>query len=223
MPAYVPFIDRTYFQAELEIGQVDSDTVNQELMIYIRKYEFEFLSKLMGRSLFEAWFNGMKETTPADEWKRIAYGDSFLLDQSKVVTATGVDELGRVYRIPRFDFKDGMNVTYRGLLKNVEVDNPFDASYAGFGASSPIAKYIYFFWNRFHQSNSGGTGETVPQVHNGTIISNNQKMIWAWNEMCREVFEFYLMLDQYKEEYPEFDLPAAERFCPKQINEFNFL
>lgn len=223
MALYAPLINSTYFSGELTIGQVEQQQVSAELLFYIRKHEYDILSLLMGPALYAAFYAGIKVATPDDRWKKMAYGIAFILDVTKVKTGYKADALGNYKRIPRYQYRDKMNVIYRGLLKRADGDPSVELSHDGYGASSPLAKYIYYWWMRAHVTASGGATESAQLVHNGTAVINNQKMIRAWNEHCVEVFEFYLFLDMYITDYPEFNLEPNERYNPGPMNEFNFL
>jgi len=100
----------------------------------------------MGLPLYEAFYAGMKGASPAQEWLDMAYGKAFLLDASLVKTGSGYDTMGCVHYILREPYFDKMQVNYRGLLKRM--DDTSDASLlnSGYGAISPIAKYIYYYF-----------------------------------------------------------------------------
>lgn len=223
MALYDPLIDRTYFTGDLQIGQVADDAVNEELMYYVRRFEYEFMNKLMGASLHEAFYTAMQQADPAQKWKDMAYEKTFTLDAAKVKTATRINQLNGYECIPRFEYTNKMNVVYKGLVRRKESNTATDFAYDGYGAFSPIAKYVYYWWMRGHATVTGGTGESIQQTHNGIMVNNNAKMVRAWNAMCREVFEFYLFIDMYADNYPEFTLEPVARFNPAPINEFNFL
>lgn len=223
MPLYETLLDRTYFTGEYNIGQVDLLAVEDELKLFIRKYEYDFLVKLMGLPLYEAFYAGMKGTTPAQKWLDMAYGKFFLLDASLVKTGSRVDLLGRILCIPGEPYYDKMPVNYRGLLKRMDDTDDESILNSGYGAISPIAKFIYYYWMKSHASFSGGAGESIPDVHNAAVITNSQKMCRAWNEMCKEVITFYHFLDMNIADYGEFNLEPDGRFAPVPINTFNFL
>lgn len=218
---YEPLIDRTYFTAELNIGQVDQPSVEEELKEYIRKYEHEFLTKVMGKELYLAFYQGMQGQIVADRWKTMAYGSSFILDASKVKTGVTVTGTGQLRTIPYFRYYDKMNVDYRGFLKRANSNTATDFVNDGYGASSPISRYVYYWYMRYRITLTGGAGESNQQVHNGQAVNNNQKMVWAWNQMCEEVFHFYLFVDMNRALYPEYVQEPDNRFCPVPINEFN--
>ena len=221
MALYEPFIDRTYFTGMWNIGQVDQPNVEEELKLFIRKYEYDFLTNLMGKALYEAFYSGMQGSSIADKWQKMAYGISFKLDANKVKTGVAVTGTGQLRTIPYFRYFDKMNVNYRGLIKRANSDSSTDFVNDGYGASSPISKYVYYWFMRSKSTVTGGAGESVQNVHNGQAVSNHQKMVWAWNEMCEAVFHFYLFLDQNAELYTEYDQDTNSRFNPVPINEFN--
>lgn len=226
MALYTPLIDKSYFTGELTIGQVEKAEVQAELLPYCRKYEYDFMLALMGEALYNAFYtgiNGVADALIVQKWSRMAFGYSFVLDSSLVKTGSQGNSFGRYVRIPRFQYYDKMNVNYRGLLKRSSATATTNKLNDAYGGSSPIAKYIYYWWNRAHVTASGGATESAQLVHNGQAVINNQKMVRAWNEMCAEVFEFYLFLDMNITDYPEFDLDVNARYNPAPINDFNFL
>jgi len=223
MALYEPFIDRTYFIGPITIGQVDQQAVEDELNLFIRKHEYEFLVQLLGLPLYKSFYEGMQGNAVDERWKAMAYGSFFLLDVNTVKTGYKRNSMGGSYCIPVGEYYDQMPVSYKGLVKRPDGDENTDFLSAGYGAESPIAKYVYYYWMMSHASVSGGTGESIQQVQNGQAITNNRKMINAWNEMCNEVETFYFFLDMHIADYPEFNLIPDARFSPLPINEFNLL
>jgi hypothetical protein len=224
MPLYIPLIDKTYFEGEYSIGQIGTVVAAQdELMKYLRKHEYDFLIQLMGLPFYTAFYAGIKAGTPAARWTLLAYGEYFLLDASKVKAGCVVDSTGQHRDVPGETYYDKMPVNYRGLLKRANDTEDTSVLNTGYGAVSPLAKYIYYHWMRSHATVSGGAGESVQQIQNGIAVSNATKMCKAWNEMCSEVINFYHFLDMHIEDYPEFNLEVQARFAPQPINQFNLL
>jgi hypothetical protein len=223
MSLYQTLVNRLYFDGEYTIGQSEQPAVEAELNLFIRRYEYDFLVQLLGLPLYEAFYAGMQGDEPATRWLEMAYGKAFLLDAASVKTGCKVDAMGRVKAIPSLPFFDKMNVNYRGLLNAPEDLADPSLLHAGYGATSPIAKYIYYHWMKSHATTTGGSGESTAAVHNATPIANTQKMCRAYNEMCKEVIDFYHFLDMYIMNYPEFDLEPNSRFAPAPINQYNFL
>jgi hypothetical protein len=220
---YEPLLNRTYFEGELNIGQVDQQQVEDELLQFIRKHEYDFVVKLLGLPLYEALYAALDQPTPPARFQSMAYGKFFFIDQVKVKTGTYCDALGRIHTFPRQRYFDKMPVNYRGLLKRVNSDTNLELLNDGYGASSPIAKYVYRHWMIAHATSSGGAGENIQQTHNGVVVSNSYKIEEVWNEMCTEVENFYFFLDMNIADYPEFNLPDDGRFHPRPINRFNLL
>jgi hypothetical protein len=223
MALYAPLINANYFAGELEIGQLDTPAVAAELNLFIRRYEVELLQALMGKTLFEAFHTAMKGATPADKWKRMAYGDTFILDISKVKTGIRSRGLLGYTPIPRFSYEDKMQVQYKGLMMMPENESFNNFFNSGYGADSAIAQYVYYWWMRKKETTTGGAGEKKAQVHNAIAATAASKMVTAYNNMCYTVFHFYLFLDMNASDYPEFDLEVNARFNPGLINTFNFL
>lgn len=223
MALYQPLIDNSYFEGELTIGSLENAAVAAELILFIRRHEIEFLTKLMGNSLFEAFHAAMKQTTPDNNWKRMAYGETFVLDVNKVKTGCKPSAFGGYEITPRYRYMDKMQVQYKGLMLIPSTDNFDDYINTGYGADSAIAQYIYYWWMRNKETTTGGAGESKQQIHNAAAISNAQKMTTAYNAMCKTVFHFYLFLDMNADLFPEFDLDVNSRYNPAPINTFNFL
>jgi hypothetical protein len=223
MGIYAPLIDRSYFEGELNIGQVNQQEVEDELVEFIRRHEYDFMVKLMGLPLYNAFYAGMQGSVIDTRWQVMAYGKFFVLDSTKVKTGIVRDSLNRWWSIPDDNYFDKMPVSYRGLLKRPNNTLNDELLNSGYGPTSPIAKYVYYWWMRSHATSSGGVGESIQKTHNGTTVSNTQKMCQFWNEMRQSVLDFYYFLDMNIADYPEYDIDPSGRFSPGTINQFNFL
>ncbi len=214
-------INITYFTGRLSIGQVSQLEVQEELKEYIAHYEYDFLIKLLGKALYEVFYNEMQGTATTRA-KAIAYGSTFLLDTTKVKRTVKVDKLDNAIITPNNFWNNNRQILYAGLLKSPDDDTStnFISSYSFY---SPIAKYIYYHWNKSHNVNIGGVGANVQQTHNGLTVNNSENMVMLWNEMKQEVEDFYYFLDMNIADYPEFNLPLNDRLTPEFLNKYNFL
>jgi hypothetical protein len=217
MGIYAPLIDNTYFTNELTVGQLSQQENIDALMEFIRRYEYDFLVQLCGMPLYHALYNGLQGGSVDLRWQKMAYGAAFILDTSKVKTGFKVDALGRVLQIPEDCYQDKQQVYYRGLLKRPNDTTNDELLNSGYGATSPIAKYVYFWWNRANATHTGGAGESIQQTQNGVTVMNSEKMAQIWDAMYKEVQSFYFFLDQFIEYYPEFNLQPNDRFRPGYI------
>jgi len=80
---------------------------------------------------------------------------------------------------------------------------------------SPIANYVFFFYQRAQQSFSTGVGEVGAKSNNATAVDPSIKLYEAWNT-CSEMTDTLQLLLKSKDEsglsvYPEFDYHFAER------------
>lgn len=203
MPQYENLININYFQGELAIAGLNNPDVVDELGLFITKYEQEFLTKLMGRTMYEAFYTGMQGTV-IDRFKKFAYGDYFEF-------ISGNSKCGYIARI------DGM-VDYKGLLQNPDSELTGTFLSQGYLSNSPIANYIYWHWLVAHETAIGTAGESVQQVANGTVVGNGTKAVRAWNDMCDSIENFYKFIDMNLADYPEFDLKCEYRWFPLKNN-----
>jgi hypothetical protein len=219
---YDPLIDITYFSLENTVGQSEQLHVREVVDGFIRKYEFEFLQKLMGMSLFNATYTGLKGGTLNARWQAMAYGKSFHLDHSKVKCFHRCSPMGRVEIIPNLScYCDEVAVNYTGLIEKTITSNTTAFLYDGYNIASPIANYVYYYYMKNKATSTVGSGEIVSKTQNADTVNAGGKMIKEWNEMCDWCVNFYLFLDQHIADYPEYDLPVQSRFYPKKMNQFN--
>ncbi len=83
----MPLIDRSYFIGELNIPGSDRTPVGEELDWFIAKYEPEFLRRLLGLNLYNAFISGLQESVIAGKWTNLLSGAAY--------TANGVNKLWR--------------------------------------------------------------------------------------------------------------------------------
>lgn len=67
---------------------------------------------------------------------------------------------------------------------------------------SPIAYYVYYWYQRALQTNSSGTGESKPASENAMPAGPGQKMVTAWNKMVELNIQLYDFLYIKKDTYP---------------------
>ncbi len=220
---YQAFINATYFYGELTIGQNGALEVSDELMLFVNKYEPLFLLQLMGKSLYEAFYTGMQAQNPEQRWLDIAHGKHFTLDALKVKYTVKYCNQYKILVVPDSNsITDGMPVNWRGLLQKPDGSQTVTFLGAGFGSYSPIANFIYWHWMTDHETTTGGAGEVKLKVHNAGNATAESKMIRAWNEMAEQVPLFYLLIDQYRSSYPEFDLKDETRMVIERINPYRY-
>lgn len=191
---YEPLINRSYFQGPLTIGQSDSDAVADELQLFIEDYEPQFLLKLMGRTLYDAFYEGMRGEDPDQRWIKLSRGASFTFDPG----LSGYGGGGCTQQ-----------VEFYGLLSE--------------GFSNPIASYVFYWWERFHQVATGGLGKSVQQVVNGVRTNDAHAISAIWNQMGTVILAFYLFIDMNRADYPEFDLPHDQWWFPGIMDPFNIV
>ena len=67
-------IDTSYFEGDLSIGQISSPAVIASVNLFIKKYEDEFLAKLLGYPLFKLFKAGIAAETPDQRYLDIKTG-----------------------------------------------------------------------------------------------------------------------------------------------------
>lgn len=68
---------------------------------------------------------------------------------------------------------------------------------------SPIANFIYYWYQRSQVTNTGGVGESKTQTENAIPVSPGEKMASAWNKMVEMNVQMYRFLNANKDTYPE--------------------
>jgi hypothetical protein len=69
---------------------------------------------------------------------------------------------------------------------------------------SPIANYVYYWFERDTVTVTTGTGEVKPNQQNSRSIYAGNKMMTAWNEMVKWNWEFWNFMYSNQDTYPEF-------------------
>lgn len=157
-------IDITYFTGEIVIPNTDKDYIAQRLVLFIEKYEDNFLRDVLGYDLYKSFKAG------------IVNYPSGATDQKWIDIIEGA-EYSRHSRTHQ----------WRGLtFENV------DGFASGTGQLlSPIANYVYWYWVKDGFSQTMSTGESQAKAENATSISPAFKMVRAWNEMIDWIEELY--------------------------------
>jgi len=110
---------------------------------------------------------------------------------------------------------NGKTKYWRGLIDAISGNVDFDVS--------PIANYIYYWYQRNNWTHTANTGEVKPQNENAAIANPALKMVRAWNEMSEWVRELVDYLNARKDDYTEW--ANQDVYCMlrkfKPINEFN--
>lgn len=152
-------IDEKYFKGEILIPNLVSQGVGisdsichaniKRLGEFIEKYESFFLSKLLGRKLYDELTKEIN--TPESKW--------VALKETLVNEAT---------------------------------------------LTSPIANYVYYWFIRNQITNTTGIGETVNQANNSIVVSPEQKMVKAWNDMVDDLTLIVQFMNDNRQVYPNF-------------------
>ena len=84
-------IDKTDFKGKIELS---TSTTNVKLDNSIDQYEYDFLNKLLGPTLYEAFKTGLAETTPADKWTNLRDGKIYSIGSDDFnIRFVGVKEM----------------------------------------------------------------------------------------------------------------------------------
>lgn len=143
-----PFIDTDYFIGEIVIGQIEQSEVEKNLLVFIKKYQKQFLKLMLGKSLYAAFDAGLAVGSPDQKW----------LDMK----AQLVDE-------------DDL--------------------------TSPIAQYVYYWYQQDNTTQTVGIGQMKPESLNGYIVANTAKNVKAWNDMVKVNRAFSQWLYDHSEDY----------------------
>lgn len=148
------YIDTDYFVGNINLPNTDSAETQNEIELYIKKYESIFLTNLLGKTLYDLVVANTTSWAP--------------------ITVTGVYD----------DLVNGAAFTdSNGDANYFEGINGGNLFVTGGFKRSPVANYVYWHIMRDRASNTAGIGEMVTSVENGIRISPAYKMAEAWNEM----------------------------------------
>lgn len=70
-------IDTSYFEGDLEIGQITSPPVMAAVNLFIEKYEEELLTKLLGYPLYKAFMTGLAAMPVDQRWLDLVNGAEY--------------------------------------------------------------------------------------------------------------------------------------------------
>lgn len=84
---------------------------------------------------------------------------------------------------------------------------------------SPIANYVYYWWNREVASFNTGSGQVLPTVENGTRVSGADKMVRQWNAAVHMAFSLIGFLKANASVYPEWQ----PYHCKRSQDVFNVI
>lgn len=125
---------------------------------------------------------------------------------------------------PRFQQLLNGNVEYTDRNNHIHLWTGLKANNGNIlNVLSPIANYVYYWYNRDNATFSTSMGEAKGTAENVTMVPASTKMVRAWNEMSRTTESLQHFL-KYAETagsltYPEFDPCQAQRFTV--INKMN--
>jgi hypothetical protein len=93
----------------------------------------------------------------------------------------------------------------------------------GTNKSSPIANYVYYWFNRNNYTQASTMSEVKATNENAAIANPSLKMVRAWNEMSEWICELVDYLDAKKDDFTEW--ADQDVWCMRKkfrpINEFN--
>lgn len=117
----------------------------------------------------------------------------------------------------------GNTLTFAGTKKFSSGDTYFYKaatlslnSVTGSNKESLIANYVYWHFMKDLHTQSVVIGEVKNKSHNSMAADPTQKLVRAWNEMVRWIWEMKCYLDTNREDYPEWQ----ERYLLKFICKF---
>lgn len=88
-------------------------------------------------------------------------------------------------------------------------------------ATSPIANYIYYYWQRSHASMQTNAGVKVANTQNTISVSPGAKMANAWNEMVLKNIEIHDFLFEEETEVYDYLNDIYPYICEDLITEIN--
>lgn len=91
---------------------------------------------------------------------------------------------------------------------------------AGAAPLSPIANYVYWYYQKDITTQTVGLGQVQSKGENSVVVSPVAKMVRAWNEMFEWLTELRRFLDQNYSTYPEWDSSQSNWWKFKTQNVF---
>lgn len=185
----MPLIDRTYFEGPIILNVTgDSEALVDNA---IALYEPEYLQKVLGRALYDAFTEGLGSESHSYFDDR--FSDDFVLSP--------YDD--------RWDWiLNGHTFTYGGATY-------YWPGLTNSGKQSPVAQYVYYKYRVDNATSTNSTGgETAPVHENATPASMGPKLCRAWNKMVEWNRTLYYMLAYLTDDnddvvYPEWETPQA--------------
>jgi len=92
-----------------------------------------------------------------------------------------------------FTDQSGRGYTWRGLKPPID----------GTSKQSPIAMYVYFFYQKNLYTQSAGVGEVTTKNENAVKANPGEKMARAWNEMSSWIRDLVWYMNNKRDVYPE--------------------
>lgn len=110
--------------------------------------------------------------------------------------------------------KELLGFDFATLFVNGLAEDPVDSRWTALldpnGNSMKLAidDFIYYWWMRFDETQSTGTGTTKSKNQNADIVSGRDKVCRAWFEMVCINFQIIKYLKDNATTYPEFTVPC---------------
>lgn len=169
-------IDKSYFFGPLSIGQLSEQAVQDKLNWFIQQFEPKYLEGVLGYAAYKQLKADLTLLPIPQRWVDLISGVEF------------TDETGLLKK-------------WHGLIDNSDAlasNNP-----AVYFKQSPIADYVYYWYQRSQVTTTGGIGESKTDSHNASHSSPRHKMATAWNKMRGTNLLMYDFLRSRSSVYPE--------------------
>jgi|GEM_PF-4537575 len=85
---------------------------------------------------------------------------------------------------------------------------------------SPIAAYVFFYYQRDNAIISTGAGDATTKTENAIRVPERSRQVRAWNIMAKGSSKMIRYLIDNKEAYPEFDIEKSCRDIRCKLNVF---
>ena len=180
-------IDRTYFVGELSLPNIPATTGGgasggvamalqtvgeNNLDVFVDKYVIDYLIRLLGKELAQAFLEEIEKPTPDQIWT---------------------------------DLKSQLLIKFGSYNR------------------SPLANYVYFMVSRDAVTKTTTGGEADPEFDFAKNVSNNNKLIKAWNDMADMTIPIKRWICEYADDYKDFmGCSSGRNICSiiQRINEF---
>jgi hypothetical protein len=161
----INLVDASFFVADRTVAQLSQAAVRTELELYIKRYQYDYLVRVMGLNLYKLFETGYAIDPKPQIWVDLVSGAEYV--------------------------QGGKTCIWQGLA-NQEFK------------TSPIADYVYYWYQRDKVTAVVGSGTILPNAENGEAVVNRGRMVSAWNAAREGAKACEAFLESNPTAYPDY-------------------